>query len=107
MNKVVRNGKVAVLYSPGYGAGWFTWNHQHIECLFHPTLVEMVEAGRANEITKDLVHDLLGLSSDDSFFIGGAEQLTIAWLPVGTKFEVREYDGFESITRESDLYLEA
>ena len=25
MEKVIRDGKVAVLYSPGYGAGWSTW----------------------------------------------------------------------------------
>ena len=24
MEKVIRDGKVAVLYSPGYGAGWTT-----------------------------------------------------------------------------------
>ena len=26
IEKVVRDGKVAVLVSPGYGAGWSTWN---------------------------------------------------------------------------------
>ena len=26
MQKVIRDGKVAVLYSPGYGAGWYTWS---------------------------------------------------------------------------------
>lgn len=25
MDKIERDGKVAVLYSPGYGAGWSTW----------------------------------------------------------------------------------
>ena len=26
MEKVIRDGKVAVLYSPGYGAGWsYSW----------------------------------------------------------------------------------
>ena len=26
MDKVIRDGKVAVLYSPGFGAGWSTWS---------------------------------------------------------------------------------
>jgi len=26
MTKYIRDGKVAVLYSPGFGAGWSTWN---------------------------------------------------------------------------------
>ena len=27
MNKLIRDGKVAVLISPEYGAGWSTWNY--------------------------------------------------------------------------------
>ena len=26
MKKVIENGQVAVIYSPGFGAGWYTWN---------------------------------------------------------------------------------
>jgi hypothetical protein len=26
MNKLIRDGMVAVLYSPDYGSGWYTWN---------------------------------------------------------------------------------
>ena len=55
MEKVIRNGLVAVLYSPGYGAGWFSWNPGHQELLFHPKLVEMVEQKRNNEIDEDWV----------------------------------------------------
>ena len=28
MEKVIRNGQVAVLYSPGFGAGWYSWNEK-------------------------------------------------------------------------------
>ena len=31
MDKVVRDGLVAVLVSPGHGAGWYTWAHRDIE----------------------------------------------------------------------------
>jgi hypothetical protein len=30
MEKVIRDGKVAVLYSPGYGAGWYSWNRDQV-----------------------------------------------------------------------------
>ena len=33
MEKIEKNGKVAVLYSSGYGAGWSTWNEGHREAL--------------------------------------------------------------------------
>lgn len=46
MKKVIRNGKVAVLVSEGFGAGWYSWNREYKELLFHPKLVEMVEQGR-------------------------------------------------------------
>lgn len=44
MEKLVRDGKVAILYSKGYGAGWYSW-HGIKELIFHPKLIEMVELG--------------------------------------------------------------
>ena len=43
MYKVIRNAKIAVLVSPGYGAGWYSWNKSHPECLFDPEVVAWVE----------------------------------------------------------------
>ena len=31
MTKCIRDGKVAILYSPGYGAGWSTWNDLEVK----------------------------------------------------------------------------
>jgi len=42
MNKVIVDGKVAVLYSPGYGAGWFSW-HNVEELIYDPEVVKLVE----------------------------------------------------------------
>lgn len=56
MEKVIRDGKVAVLYSPGYGAGWSTWcyNDDLVKTLlFHPLIVEKVESGLEREITTE------------------------------------------------------
>lgn len=93
MEKVVRNGKVAVLVSEGFGAGWYSWNTGHKELLFHPKLVEMVEQGRNEEITEEWVEENLGID----IFAGGADGLYIHWLPVGTKFHISEYDGAECV----------
>jgi hypothetical protein len=99
MQKVIRDGKVAVLYSPGYGAGWYTWNTEHPECLFHPEIVAIVEAGGMNEddIT-EVAHRLFG----EGFYAGGGDELKIEWIPQGEQFRVEEYDGSESITLRSD-----
>ena len=50
MNKLIRDGKVAVLVSPGHGAGWSTWNAEHEEILFDPAIVEFVEHNRWEEL---------------------------------------------------------
>jgi len=90
--KLVRDGKVAVLYSPGYGAGWFTWNSGHPACLFDPEIVELVEQGKHEQIEK-----LAEKKWGDGFYPGGARQLRVEWLPVGTSFQINEYDGSESV----------
>jgi len=105
MEKVIRNNKVAVLISGGFGAGWYSWNTDHQELLYHPKLVEMVEQKRDNEIDKDWVLKNLGIGD---VYCGGVNSgLEIHWLTVGTAFEVDEYDGAESLRTLADLVLVA
>ena len=102
MEKVIRNGQVAVLYSPGFGAGWYSWNEKK-ELLFHPKLVEMVENNKQKEITEEFCKDLL--KTDDYICVLGAKDLQIEWLDEGTVFEINEYDGSESIRTLGNLTL--
>lgn len=92
--RVIRDGKVAVLISPGFGAGWSTWadaSHQEI-ALYHPRLVEAAEAGAVD--IDAIVEELVG---GDHFYTGGWRDIQIVWLPKETQFCVEEYDGSESI----------
>ena len=90
MDKVIRDGKVAVLYSPGYGAGWFSWHH--IEALvYDPRVVHYVETGE-----KELILSYVDEVYPD-VYCGGVEDLTIEWINEGTLFRINEYDGSESI----------
>lgn len=95
MQKVIRDNKVAILTSSGYGAGWYTWNTSHPELIFHPKLVEMVEQGRHKEIDEDWVEEHLGIKD---VYTGGAKDLEIKWLEVGTPFAIEEYDGSERLS---------
>jgi|SRR5699024_3109667 len=103
MEKVKRNGNVAVLVSSGFGAGWFSWNNNQ-ELLFHPKLVEMVEQNRKEEITKEWVKENLGI---EDVYCGGAYNLYIEWVPEGSNFRIDEYDGAESLILNSDLNVSA
>ena len=91
--KVVRDGKVAVLVSPGYGAGWSTWDDNKEDAVFSPEVVAWVEAGKPSDMY---------LKNEERWetefgYLGGMEDLEVVWLPVGTRFEIDEYDGFESL----------
>ena len=92
MDKVIREGLVAVLYSPQYGAGCYSWNTDHPECIFDPDIVKWVESGKSKEIP-----DIQKKYGWDSFYYGGCEDLVIEWVKQGSKFEIDEYDGYESV----------
>jgi hypothetical protein len=91
LDKVVRDGKVAVLISPGYGAGWSSWSSK--ELLFDPKIVAMVEAG-VNPA--EYCEETYG-----GYF--NADDLTVVWVDQGREFIVEEYDGFESLVFKDEV----
>ena len=109
VEKVVRDGMVAVLISRSYGAGWSTWvkesNRELV--LFHPKLVELVESKRHHEMDCDSfakwMETELGFVDNFDDYLGGWDGLEILWIPQGTKFKVEEYDGAEYVITENHL----
>jgi hypothetical protein len=94
IRKVVRDGMVAVLVSPGWGAGWSTWNDEP-ELVFLPEVVEWVENGKMEDI--DDVLRRVYPEPYDLPYSGGACELEVKWLPQGTPFCISECDGSESL----------
>ena len=96
-DKVVRDGKVAVLISPGYGAGWSTWALSAYEedYMYHPRWVQWVEEGK-KEDPESIAKLIWG---KDHFYtcLDGAEQLQIQWIDEDTTFSITCYDGWERI----------
>lgn len=116
MNKVIRDGMVAVLYSPGYGAGWSTWSMvrgHDTELMFDPSIVTLVEDRDAGKITDAQLVELVEAYcnqtyGDNEVYCGGVEDLRIEWIPEGTQFKINEYDGSESIEyKENDYWVTA
>ena len=98
MEKVIRDGRVAVLYSSGYGAGWYSW-HGIEELLYDPVVVGMVEAKVSEKNIVEYCHK----KYDEEAYFGGAEDLAINWIFEGEQFTIEEYDGAESIKFKSDF----
>lgn len=97
--KYIKDGKVAVAYSPGFGAGWSTWefNNELTETLlFHPDIINMILSGKQDEIDHHWLVEHFG-EEFKNVYCGGASNLRIAWVPVGTQFRIEEYDGSEHI----------
>jgi len=96
MNKLVRDGMVAVLYSPDYGSGWYTWNTNHPELLFDPAIVQLVEEEKFDELKTYVTLKY------PNIYEGGMWELKVAWIPEGAMFRINEYDGDESIELKDD-----
>ena len=96
--RVIRDGMVAVLFSPGFGAGWSTWSGDYgDEMLFDPWIVDIIMSDSYNKDEKTqriLAHCAVKYPD---LYTGGVEQLTVEWIPQGTAFRITDYDGNESI----------
>lgn len=97
-----------VLYSPGYGAGWSTWNDDKMkhDFLFDADLIEAVEYGEwlGDEKTVDspiyLFEQKMKEKYDTEYVcLLGARDLCVT--TVSGPFIVEDYDGNESILQRS------
>lgn len=102
MDKIIKDGKVAVAVSGGFGAGWTTWNGRISP--FEPKVIKMIESGEQDKITESWCEKELGIKN---VYCGGVSDLKIEWIPVGVRFSINEYDGSESIYRSDNLEFEA
>ena len=89
--KFEHDGKVAVLYSPGYGAGWFTSNSHQPGIVFDR---EIVAAVLADDIAKALK---IARAKYGDINTSGGSTLCVDWVPKGEPFEITEYDGNEDV----------
>ena len=104
--KLIKNGKVAVIVSRGFGIGFSTSMCEKLnqeKSLFDPTLVSLIEQGADSK--KLLTAAQLIYGEDES--IGDVDSLAVVWVPEGTKFLIAEYDGAEFLIFEDDLKFTA
>jgi len=107
-DRVVKDGKVAVLVSHGFGAGWSTWDHEGDgeRAAFCPRIVNMLLEREERE-EKEYLTDQASFYSEiqriaaedigEDFYTGGLNGLQVHWLPIGTHFRIKEYDGAETL----------
>ena len=100
-----------ILYSPGFGAGWYTWNREMADAfLFDAGIIEALENGTPLGAEDDSTTPLGAFRArlvarygerGENAYLGGARDLRVT--TVEGQFYVDEYDGSESIVRPEDL----
>ena len=90
--KLIRDGKVAVLVHADYGAGWSSGSFEKAEeMLFDKDIAQAV-------LDKDfeLVESIATQKYPDECLLG-FDRIKVVWIPVGEEFRIVEYDGYESV----------
>jgi len=90
MEKVIKDGKVAVLISNDWGSGFHTYGAP-LEAIFNPQLVELIENENYEEAMEFIKKTYPNVS------VHGVENLCVEWVEEGREFYITEYDGLESI----------
>lgn len=85
------NGKVAVIYSPGYGAGWSTWYPDYCPAmLFDASLARFL---LADDQVQAKAH--AEKYYPDAAFV--VDQLKVMWVDEGDEFRIDVHDGYERV----------
>ena len=103
--------EVAILVSPGYGAGWSTWNDDALA--YDKRVVEFWLAHKDNEEfmeeidssssyygkipTLKEVEDFFESIGYSNIYFGGFNQIELAWVPIGCRWRIDEYDGSDAL----------
>jgi hypothetical protein len=108
--KYIRDDRVAVLVSPGFGAGWSTWcdYDDRKAVTFDPWIVDILLSDQYNRKEKiDRIYAHCAVKYPD-MYMGGVSDLTVEWIPQGTLFRIAEYDGSETIElKEAEDWIQA
>jgi hypothetical protein len=102
IEKVTEDGKVAVIIHAEYGGGWSScirWSHTQ-SLLYNPTIVAILTSGAANAESQIKAYMETNFPEVIAY---SYRNLSVVWIPVGTKFRVLEYDGWESIELFDDV----
>lgn len=100
-----------ILYSPGYGAGWTSWNTSNPDVekymLTYAPIISFLENGGKFKDSEDSHQLLVQLREECKNKFGedyvctlGAGQLKVK--SVSGRVRINEYDGFESVEEEGE-----
>lgn len=104
MDKVVKNGKVAIIHSTELGAYWYSV-HRNKELIFDPNIVAILEDDTLEPIQQaDQIDEYLEEKYGDGWY-GDTLNIEVGYIPQGTLFT---FDSNDNLILMSELeWLEA
>lgn len=107
-----KDGKIGVLVSPGYGAGWSTWGC--VELAYDKRVVEFWLSHKDDEefmatvdnfgfgsVSESVAHkkamEFFNSIGYGSPYMGGFYEIELAYVKKGVPWRITEYDGSESL----------
>lgn len=94
-----------ILYSPGFGAGWTTWNSEDVAKLMltYEPIIKAIEAGEemyeTHPAVKQLQAECLKKFGEEYVCVLGASDLTVA--ETHGLVRITEHDGYESYVEQT------
>lgn len=96
MEKYIIDNQVAVLYSSGFGSGWYTWNREYPELMFDVPLVKYLLSDRTSATRTEVIAYLE--EKYPGIYIGSNfDDLRVFWVDKGDEFRIQEFNGSEVV----------
>lgn len=118
VKKYINAGHVAVIYSPGYGLGWYVDEDEfgYAELMYAYDIAVYID--RHRDFLKNLsdeqyekyyegLKELVAQKFPGHWMLSdwAHADLDITWVPLGTPFRINEYDGNESVEIDPPFHL--
>jgi hypothetical protein len=88
--------RVAILVSPGYGAGWSSWHGNKQQMCTDSRIIRYLYTDAKNSISyEELMTKYMGFVEIP--YDGGFSNLEVEFVPAGSLYKIREYDGAEHV----------
>lgn len=95
-------GKIGIVYSPGFGAGWSTSGEDESQ---HGMALDQELACAIERGVPYSVLERIAQKNWPDEYLGGLKNCKVEWVEPGTPFIIEEYDGYESVRFSSDNWL--
>ena len=97
----VKDNKAGVLVSPGYGAGWSTWNNPKIA--YDKRVIDFRLEHKGQNVTEEEADKYFESIGYKETYFGGYGSLVLEFVEFDKPFYIHEYDGAEWIVRDTEF----